>query len=140
MKTRISLSKVLVIFLLPVLWINASGAMKIEVGGTGRISGCIRNAASNQPLECAAVTLFSATDSSMVAGTISNSDGSFVISMLTPGNYFLEISEPGFEKRNIAGLNILAVLPRIDIGEVQLNPNAENEKKGNAKKLKNRRS
>lgn len=140
MKTRISLSKVLVIFLLPVLWINASGAMKIEVGGTGRISGCIRNAASNQPLGCAAVTLFSASDSSMVAGTITNNDGSFVISMLSAGNYFLEISEPGFEKSHISGLNVQTVLPVIDIGEVQLNPDAGNGKKNNSKKLKNRRS
>lgn len=140
MKTRISLSKVLVIFLLPVLWINASGAMKIEVGGTGRISGCIRNAASNQPLGCVAVTLFSASDSSMVAGTITNNDGSFVISMLSAGNYFLEISEPGFEKSHISGLNVQTVLPVIDIGEVQLNPDAGNGKKNNSKKLKNRRS
>lgn len=139
MKTRIRLSKILVVILLPVLWMNASGVMKIEIGGTGKISGCIRNAGSSQPVGNAAVTLFSATDSTMVAGTIANSDGSFVISMLSTGDYYLEISEPGFEIEHIAGLNVRSVHPKIDIGEVHLNPDVERGKDYSSKKLKNRK-
>jgi hypothetical protein len=129
MKTRIRFSKTLVVLIFAVLWINGSGFVNIEMGGTGKISGYIRSAGSNQPLEYAAVTLFSATDSSMVAGTITNSDGSFFIYMITAGNYFLEIGESGFEKKLITGLNIRPDHPKIDIGEVQLNPDAENIKK-----------
>lgn len=129
MKSGIILSKILVIFLLNAFWTEASGAVKIEVGAAGRINGFIRNAASDQPLNCAAVTLYSAADSSMVAGTITNSDGSFVISMLKAGSYFLEISKPGFETKHISGLNIRPVLPGIHMGEVRLNPGAKKRRK-----------
>ncbi len=139
MKTRIRFIKIPGVLLLPFLWMNASGVMKIEVGGIGKISGCIRSTVSSQPLGYAAVTLFSAPDSSMVAGTITNSDGSFVISMLSPGIYFLEISEPGFEKEHIAGLNIQSVHPKIDVGAIHLNPDAEREKEFHSKKLKKRK-
>ncbi len=127
--TSINFPVTVVILLLPVLWTDASGVVKIEAGRTGRISGYIRNAASNQPLECAAVTLFSASDSSMVAGTISNSDGSFIISMLTPGNYFLEISEQGYEKKYISGLKIQPVHSAFDTGEIRLFPEADKRKR-----------
>ena len=108
---------------------NASKAMRINVSGTGRISGNIRSATSYLPLEFVTITLFSAIDSSMVAGTISNVQGNFFISMLEQGEYFLEISEHGFEPRQIGDLSVKAVETKICLNEILLKPASTAEKK-----------
>ena len=64
---------------------TAAKATKINVSGEGKISGNICSAKSNLPLKNVAVTLFSAIDSSMVAGTISDNSGKIYLSMLASG-------------------------------------------------------
>lgn len=113
---------------------DASGAMKIEFGSKGQISGYILNASSGQPLKNVSVAIYSAADSSMVAGTITNSDGSFVLCMLAPGSYILEISYPGFIKRSIPGLNVRTEYPGVDMGEIQLYPDETAAKRKMIKK------
>lgn len=140
MKTKVGLSGFLMILLLTISGYNASGIEKIEIGGTGRISGMIKNAESGIPVKYAAVTLYSATDSSMVAGTITNNEGRFVVSMLAAGSYFIEISEPGYEKKQITGLDIKLVLPKIDAGEIHLMPDIESGKKRTKNRIKSRNS
>ena len=120
MLARIKFQMILVIFLLPVYCINATGITKAGIGGPGRISGCILDDFTHQPIEHAAVTLFSATDSSLIAGTITYLDGRFSVYMLSTGTYFLEISNPGYDDYRIDGLNIKVKNSRIEVGEVRV--------------------
>jgi 5-hydroxyisourate hydrolase-like protein (transthyretin family) len=134
MKTKIVFSGIIMILLLHLFLTIASGAMKIEIGSKGQISGYIRNASLGQPLKNVSVTVYSAADSLMVAGTITNGDGSFVISMLTSGSYILEISYPGFIKRSIPELIVRKEYPGVDMGEIQLFPDETAVKRKRLKK------
>ncbi len=104
-------------------------AVDINVSGSGKISGNIRNAISGLPLGNITITLFSTPDSSMVAGTISDRFGNFYISMLDSGRYYVVVSETGFEQREISQLNIISGNPKINVGEVMLNPVCEIRRK-----------
>jgi hypothetical protein len=122
MKTKIVFSGIIMILLMPLFLKNALGAFNIEIGSKGKISGYIRNASSGQQMKNVFVTVYSAADSSMVAGTITNDDGSFLISMLASGSYILEISYPGFIKRSIPELLVRKEYPGVDMGEIRLFP------------------
>jgi hypothetical protein len=124
-ENKIVISGIITILLIPLFLADASGTIKIEIGSKGKISGTIINASSEQPLKNASVTVYSAADSSMVAGTITNEDGSFHISMLASGSYLLEIVHPGFMKKSFSGLTVRRESPGVDMGEIQLNPDGK---------------
>lgn len=127
MKTKINLSILLVIILFT--GISKANTTDINVTSVGKISGNIRNATSGLPLEFVTISLFSTTDSSMVPGTNSDQFGNFYISMLAPGQYYIVVSETGFEKREINQLKILIDNAGINLGEVMLKPACEMRRK-----------
>lgn len=122
--------KTKVIFLTIVLWMtifisstHAFGAMTIvDVANPGTLTGRVSDVISKQPMKYVTVVLFSAKDSSMVAGTISNQEGNFSISMLDSGKYYVEISFIGFEKKHIEPVVISSRLNKINLGEITLAP------------------
>jgi len=61
------------------------------------IKGVIIDKKNNQAVSYANITLYDATDSTLVSGTISNVDGEFNLSPVTIGSYKLRISEVGYE-------------------------------------------
>ena len=122
MKTKMNITGTIMIMLLLLFMADVSGAIKIKMGSKGQIRGTISCATSGQPIKNVSVTVYSAADSSMVAGTITNNDGSFFLCMLASGSYLLEISIPGFIKRFIPGLIVRSENPGVDLGDIQLIP------------------
>jgi hypothetical protein len=120
MKTKFNAQKILLILFLLFIGVNASKAVGIDVSSSGKINGRIFCTDSKSPIESVSVTLFSATDSSMVAGTISNSNGSFSFSMLDSGEYFLEIEDANFKKVKIGKLNIQNNTFKIQLDDIEL--------------------
>ncbi|HSH19438.1 MAG TPA: carboxypeptidase regulatory-like domain-containing protein [Draconibacterium sp.] len=120
MKTR---NKIAVIVLLVFQFnflSNASQAMTIDVDGPGVLTGTLLDETTGLHLEFAIVDLYSASDSTLVAGTISNTDGSFMISMINTGEYFLEISYPGFEKKQIKTISISDTAYKVCLGVISM--------------------
>ena len=66
------------------------------------ISGKIVEKESGEPLAGANISLFSAPDSLLVKGTVSNPEGSFKIQDIKPGKYYLLVSFIGFIDFNSA--------------------------------------
>lgn len=120
MKTIIYSQKILLILFLLLAGTNASKAIEINTSGFGKISGSICSADDHELLEFITVTVFSAKDSSMVAGTISATDGNFSVSMLNTGNYYLEIGDIPFKKSQVENIVITAANPKVDIGKIAL--------------------
>jgi len=63
----------------------------------GIISGTIIEFETREPLQYANVVLLNSTDSTMVAGAVTNVDGRFRLDNIKEGNYFIKISFIGFE-------------------------------------------
>jgi outer membrane receptor protein involved in Fe transport len=90
------------------------------VSKNGKITGKIIDTETNTPMEYANVSIFRKQDSKLITGNISNTDGTFTISDLAYGSYYVEASFIGFEKTTINDVNITANSFTIDLGKVGL--------------------
>lgn len=64
-------------------------------GQTATLNGFVADATDGQPIPLANVVLFSSGE--VVAGTVTNTDGAFILNRIVPGEYELRISFVGFE-------------------------------------------
>ncbi|MDP4184666.1 MAG: TonB-dependent receptor [Bacteroidota bacterium] len=88
----------------------------------GTIKGKVIDASSNQPMEYTTVALYSVKDSALITGTISTPDGTFTISSVRLGRYYLILNFIGFQKRTIKDLQITQNQKNIDLGVIKLTP------------------
>jgi len=64
----------------------------------GHISGKLIDEKSKAPVEYATIALYSAKDSTLINGTISNANGNFNLKNIKEGNYYILISFIGYER------------------------------------------
>lgn len=90
---------------------------------SGSFFGKVLDELSGKPVEFATITVFSARDSSMVTGGISNEKGKFDIDGVRPGGYMVHLSFIGYETTKLGPFQLN---PRdgmrINLGEVSINP------------------
>lgn len=86
------------------------------------IKGIIVDFASNQPIEYANLALINPTDSSIITGTISTSDGSFTIDNINKGIYQLKIHFIGYQSSILDSINITSNKEQLDVGTIKLKP------------------
>lgn len=91
----------------------------------GRIKGIIIEAGSSQPMEYANIAIYNNTDSSLVTGGITNSQGQFDISGLAYGQYYLEANFIGYEKKSFSGVRVAASRSTVDVGSMVLSPSSQ---------------
>ncbi|WP_372643914.1 carboxypeptidase regulatory-like domain-containing protein, partial [Ancylomarina sp.] len=72
----------------------------------GIINGIIKDLNSNKAIEYATVSVFNKEKSKLIDGTITNKDGFFEIKKLKPGNYYIEVSFIGYEKKIVHDIAI----------------------------------
>lgn len=82
--------------------------ISLSLGSQGQssISGKLRDTITGEPLSFASVALYQQADSSLVSGSISSEDGSFLISQLEAGKYYLEAQFLGYEKKILEGIHL----------------------------------
>lgn len=88
----------------------------------GTITGKVIDAESEKPVEYANLVLYSGKDSSMVNGTITKADGSFLLDKLPYGKFYLEANFIGFNKKSISNIVIKPQQKDIHIGTITLSP------------------
>jgi outer membrane cobalamin receptor len=90
--------------------------------GEGVITGKVQDQASNQFIEYSTVVVYNQRDSSVVTGTITGEDGSFILNELPYGFYYVELSFIGYKKSRVSKIRITPSKKIIDIGTVKLEP------------------
>ncbi|SHK67147.1 Outer membrane receptor proteins, mostly Fe transport [Reichenbachiella agariperforans] len=85
------------------------------------ISGKLVDSAEKSPIEFASVALYQQSDSSLVTGTVSNTDGSFTLSKIKTGQYYLNIQFMGFQGRFVSDLS-LSRKEDMELGVIELTP------------------
>ncbi len=73
---------------------------------TGKIFGNLIDAQTNQIIEYGNIVLFSANDSSMVNGTITDKQGKFILDNLQFGRYYIKASFIGYATKFIDSIRI----------------------------------
>jgi hypothetical protein len=91
-----------------------------NIANSKRLTGKIWDADNRQPLANVTVSFYHSKDSTMVASTISNSNGSFCIAAPDPGNCYLVLSSAGFEPLVISLTSIEEYQNYIRLGDIYL--------------------
>jgi hypothetical protein len=93
--------------------------------GQGMITGRVVDETDKAGIEFSTVTLFNATDSSLVSGTVTDSTGMFALENVAGGTYYVKLSFIGYKAIFTETMTIDPQNPVIDLGEVALNPSSE---------------
>lgn len=86
----------------------------------GVIMGKLVDKGSRKPVEYASVALYSSRDSSLVTGTITKPNGSFVISKVKNGKYYVLITFIGYERYRSSNFRISPEHPSKKLGVIHL--------------------
>lgn len=86
----------------------------------GTMTGVIKDAKSGNPIEYANFALFKKRDSSVAAGSVSATDGTFSIKNLSYGFYYAKVTFIGYETKVIDSLIIRPKASDLDLGEILL--------------------
>ncbi len=92
----------------------------IDPANPGRLTGRVTDAASGMPVEFASVAIYSEKDSMLVAGTITNKDGRFCITVTHPSLGYLVFNVLGFKKKTISLSEFEKDANKVNIGEIEL--------------------
>lgn len=87
----------------------------------GKLTGKIIDAETKTPMEYANISVFRKQDSKLVTGTIANEAGSFELSELPFGAFYIEAAFIGFEKTTINEVKIIPNSTVVDLGTIELN-------------------
>ena len=85
---------------------------------TGKISGYLIDAQTNQIIEYGNVVLFLTKDSTMVNGTISDKEGKFTIDNLPFGMYYIKASFIGYATKFIDSIRVNPKSLEVDLGKI----------------------
>jgi len=100
--------------------LNAKTAL-IETAATS-ISGKVIDQETKMPVEYASIAIYSAKDSTLVTGTITDIDGNFKITGLNPGEYYIQVNFVGFEKKETEKISLSNRKLSVNVGEIGLKP------------------
>ena len=93
------------------------GAMQ---GPPTAISGQVQDAAAGTGLASASVEIRSASDSSLVTGTLTDDAGRFVVPGVMPGSYYARVTYIGYEVKVVDGIQLSPAAPRAELGVIGL--------------------
>lgn len=85
---------------------------------SGKISGSLIDAQTNQIVEYGNIVLFRSTDSTMVNGTITDKEGKFTLDKLSFGMYYLKASFIGYAARIIDSIRVNPKSLEVNLGRI----------------------
>ena len=111
------------ILLISGLMMNSALAQRRPAGAMSRgglITGIVLEAANQQPVGYAYIILHSQSNDKQAGGTITDSDGRFLLDKLRPGRYYLTVKFMGFRADTIKDIRIGGGSLKVDLGEILL--------------------
>ena len=104
-----------------ILWLFFVAQIQAQPRGKGGlITGTVVEDATRQSIEYAYVILFSQKDSTQAGGTVTESDGHFLLKGVRPGIYYLQVKYMGFLTYTAHDLHVGRRNRTIDLGAIPL--------------------
>lgn len=89
---------------------------KPEMEPSGIIRGKVLDSEANKPMEYVSVSLYRFRDSSLVNGTLTNSQGIFELKKIPFGRYYLTLKFVGFKTKIVDSIFVNPKKPTIELG------------------------
>ncbi len=84
------------------------------------VTGIVVQAESGEPVLTATAALYSAADSSLVTGAVTDEGGVFEITGVAPGQYYVRISFVGYAAKVVPGVDVMQAEAQVELGEITL--------------------
>ena len=97
-----------------------SDGIKLSIS---EIKGKVFDRESKHTIEYANIVLLNSSDSSLVNGTVTDSEGNFKITNISNGNYLLEVRFIGYKSKRFS-ININSEIRTINLGDIFISPDA----------------
>ena len=119
---KLSLIAVTIILFFSNNYTQSRNGMNSQSGfvATGKISGTLIDAQTNQIIEYGNIVLYRSNDSSMVNGTITDKAGKFALENLQFGMYYIKASYIGYATKLIDSVKVTPRSMQVDLGKVFL--------------------
>jgi len=88
----------------------------------GKVTGTIVDGATGQSFPFASIAIYRSKDSTLVTGTLSKDDGSFIIDELPDGKYYIVITFVGYKKHKVTEIVITPNKKIVTLGIIKVNP------------------
>ena len=105
--------------------ITANDEFEEDLPSYGSISGTITEEGTGTPLEYSTIAVYSAEDSSLVGGTVSDQEGKFEVKKLPDGQYYIETNYIGYEKKVIDPVYVTPDSRAVQLGTLKLSVNTQ---------------
>jgi outer membrane cobalamin receptor len=114
------------IFISSAIWAQGGHQMNNRGEGPkeGIIKGSVKNESGGEKIAYATVSVYSVRDSSFVTGGATKDDGSFSITEMPFGRFYIVVDFIGFHKKTISDIKVTPNQKTFDCGEISLT-NAE---------------
>ncbi|MDD5570605.1 MAG: outer membrane beta-barrel family protein [Bacteroidales bacterium] len=124
MKTKLSL--IVSFFVLINLCFAQVPAINNNEKGNGTISGEVFDKQTNKPVEYANVVLYNQLDSQMVTGTITSTDGKFLLKNIPEGKYYMVANFIGYKKKFISDITLSKENKLMKLDPINIEPATSN--------------
>jgi outer membrane receptor protein involved in Fe transport len=114
------LNKLIYLILMTASISAAQSGQAIPLFTDGVIKGIVVDSVEGSPLPFANVTLHSTGDSSYLTGTATGTNGEFILSKVTEGDYILKVSYIGYTNKILSGIKIIKDRAEYNAGSVKL--------------------
>jgi outer membrane receptor protein involved in Fe transport len=91
--------------------------------GNGLVKGMIRDSTTSGGIEYATVGLYRQSDSTLVNGIVTNSNGEFVLKGIPNGQFYLDVNFIGYIKKRIHNITVAPQSTTVDMGPIALHAN-----------------
>ena len=91
-----------------------------QAAAAGEIRGTVVDGEGKTPIASASVAVYTKGNAALVAGALTQKNGSFRIEGLIPGTYTVKISMLGYDAHTTADVVIAAASPRVMAGDIAL--------------------
>ncbi|MCB9013865.1 MAG: TonB-dependent receptor [Bacteroidales bacterium] len=86
----------------------------------GTITGKVYDENLKKPMEYTSIAVYSAADSSLITGTISDGEGNFILKNIPYGRYYIMANFMGYEKSFLEDISLSSDQPVKNIGVINL--------------------
>ncbi len=114
------ITRLLIIPLFMSFVITANAQYQANANPSGIITGKVNDEGTKKAVEYANIVLYKAQDSSLVTGTISGADGSFLLENVPSGKYYIVANFIGYEKYTTDNITISNNKKNINVPPISL--------------------
>ena len=104
---------------------GATQSNQSEIPKEAKITGTIVDGTSNETISYASIAIYNSKDSTLLTGTLSKADGSFMLDKLPYGKFYIVVTFVGYKKHKVYDILLTSGKKTTSLGQIRVNVKTE---------------